>query len=92
MPIEPASPKQRELLQRLIRDAFARHAPQRPRLSAREAFDTIHRHGTQLPGVSADQVRKLRREQVREELFAMSDEVRVHEANTPRERFSLLRA
>lgn len=88
MPVEPARTKDRELLRRLIRDAFARQKSGHGSLTLRELFDTIRRCGTQLEGVGADKVYKVRREQLREELLAMK-EVRAHDANTPRERFSL---
>ena len=86
MRLEPPRPRDRALVQRLIRDAFARSGASE--LTLAQAFDAIRRCGTQLAGVGADKVSKLRREQVREELFAMKD-VRVREANTPRERFCL---
>lgn len=89
MTIEPPPPADRQLLQRLIRHAFAA-APPPPGpdtgLELAGLMRAIHGSAPQLPGVSATEVNKVRADQVRAELFSMPD-IRALDANTARERF-----
>ncbi len=57
-------------------------------LSVSQVFEAIRAHATQLPGVGKDQVNRITREQVHDELRSMTN-VRRRDANTPREAFAL---
>lgn len=92
--IEPPPFHDRELLRRLIRQAFlwaevpAGHT-EASCLHLDEIVRLIKQRATQLPGIAADDLRGLRREVVRSELFELR-EVRARDPNTADERFCLI--
>lgn len=57
-------------------------------LTVTQVHDSIKAHATQLPGVGKDQVSRITREHVRDELCSMPD-VRRRDANTVKEAFAL---
>ncbi len=92
--IEPPPFHDRELLRRLIRQAFLWADVPAGRTEASclhvdEIVRLIKQRATQLPGIAANDLRGLRREVVRAELLELR-EVRARDPNTPDERYCLL--
>jgi hypothetical protein len=93
---------EREFLRDLIRRTFTEwHQPAEPVkgeggratltpvwLSLTEVYDTIRRFGTQLPGVGRDQINRITRDQVMDEMRSMT-EIRRQNPSTPHERWAL---
>lgn len=92
----------REFLQDLIRRALSDWAgppPAKPGeggrvtlqpvwLSVSQIHERIKRHATQLPGVGKDQVNRITRVQLEDELRAMQD-LRRRDLNTPSEAYAI---
>lgn len=92
----------REFLQGLIRRALSEWAGPPPAtpgeggrvtlqpvwLSVSQIHERIKRHATQLPGVGKDQVNRITRVQLEDELRAMQD-IRRRDLNTPGEAYAI---